>query len=97
MMTAAVLNRLAERGVDIRDRIEFTRTLLPADFDARYRSVGGAFHGASLADGAALRRASNVGAVDGVYLAGGSVHPGGGTTLVLHGARIVADLIAGRA
>ena len=96
MMTAAVLNRLAERGIDLRDRIEFTRTLLPADFEARYRSLGGAFHGASLADGAALRRPSNVGPVDGLYLVGGTVHPGGGTTLVLRSARIVADLIAAR-
>lgn len=96
LMTAAVLNRLAERGIDLRQRIEFTRTLVPADFDARYRALGGAFHGPSLIDPPALRRASNVGPVDGLYLVGGSVHPGGGTTFVLHGARIVADLVAER-
>jgi phytoene desaturase len=96
MMTAAVLNRLAERGVDLRQRIAFTRTLVPADFEARDRSLGGAFHGPSLADAAALRRVGNVGPVDGLYLVGGSVHPGGGTTLVLQGARIAADLVAER-
>lgn len=96
MMTAAVLNRLAERGVDLRRRIAFTRSFVPADFDARYRSLGGAFHGPSFADAAALRRASNVGSIDGLYRVGGSVHPGGGTTLVLRGARIVADLVAER-
>ena len=78
MMTAAVLNRLAERGIDLRERIDFTRTSIPADFEARYRSIGGAFHGAADDERAALRRPSNVGPVDGVYLVGGTVHPGGG-------------------
>jgi len=96
-MTAGVLNRLAERGVDLRDRIEFTRTLLPADIDARYRAPGGAIHGTS-ANGkrAAFSRPSNVGPVDGLYLVGGSAHPGGGLPLVATGARIVADLVADR-
>jgi phytoene desaturase len=96
MMTASVLNRLAERGIDLRQRIDFTRTMVPADFEARYRAIGGAYHGPSLADGAALRRASNAGNVEGLYLVGGSVHPGGGTTFVLHGARIAADLVTER-
>jgi phytoene dehydrogenase-like protein len=97
LMTAGVLNRLAERGVDLRDRIEFTRTLLPADIDARYRAPGGAIHGTS-ANGkrAAFSRPSNVGPVDGLYLVGGSAHPGGGLPLVATGARIVADLVADR-
>lgn len=97
LMTAAVLNRLAERGIDLRQRIAFTRTLVPADFDARYRAVGGAFHGSAVVDAAALQRPGNAGPVEGVHLVGGSVHPGGGSTFVLHGARIVADrIVAGR-
>ena len=97
LMTAGVLNRLAERGHDLRDRIEFTRTLLPADFDARYRAPGGAIHGTS-ANGkrAAFARPSNMGPVDGLYLVGGSAHPGGGLPLVASSARIVADLVADR-
>jgi phytoene dehydrogenase-like protein len=97
LMTAAVLNRLAERGADLRDRIEFTRTLVPADFDARYRSDGGAVHGTS-SNGkrAALARPNNVGPVPGLYLVGGSTHPGGGLAMVATSARIVADLIADR-
>lgn len=94
LMTAAVLNRLAERGVDLRDRIVFTRTLVPADFDARYRALGGAIHGTS-ANGrqAAFQRPSNVGPVDGLYLVGGSTHPGGGLPMVATSARIVAELV----
>jgi phytoene desaturase len=97
LMTAGVLNRLAERGFDLRNRIEFTRTLLPADFDARYRSPGGSIHGTS-ANGrrAAFSRPGNVGPVDGLYLVGGSTHPGGGLPMVVASARIVADLVADR-
>jgi phytoene desaturase len=94
LMSAAVLNRLGERGIDLRDRIDFTRTLLPADIDARYRAPGGAIYGTS-SNGrtAAFRRPANVGPVDGLFLVGGSAHPGGGLPLVAIGARIVADLI----
>jgi phytoene dehydrogenase-like protein len=97
MMTASVLNRLAERGFDLRHRIEFTRTLIPADFDVRYRAQGGSFHGSSSDDSkSALQRPGNVGPVDGLYLVGGSAHPGGGLGMVASGARIVADLVAER-
>ena len=97
LMTAAVLNRLAERGVDLRARIEFTRTLLPADFDARYRSVGGALYGTSSnGRSAAFSRPSNVGPVEGLYLVGGSANPGGGLPGVAASARIVAELVAQR-
>ena len=94
LMSAAVLNRLGERGIDLRDRIDFTRTLLPADIDVRYRARGGAIYGTS-SNGrtAAFRRPANVGPVDGLFLVGGSAHPGGGLPLVAIGARIVADLI----
>ena len=97
MMTAAVLNRLAERGFDLRTRIDYTRTLVPADFEARYRAVDGAIYGTS-SNGkrAAFARPGNAGPVEGLYLVGGSVHPGGGLPMVAISARIVADLVAER-
>ena len=97
LMTAAVLNRLAERGVDLRDRIEFTRTLVPADIDARYRAPGGSIYGTS-SNGktAAFARPGNVGPIEGLYLVGGSTHPGGGLPMVATSARIVADLVTER-
>ena len=97
LMTAAVLNRLAERGVDLRERIEFTRTLVPADFDARYRAPGGAIYGPS-PDGkkAAGSRPANRGPVEGLYLVGGTARPGGALPHVAIGARTVADLVAER-
>jgi len=97
LMTASVLNRLAERGFDLRTRIDFTRTLLPADFDARFRAPGGALHGTSVnGKKAVLSRPDNVGPVDGLYLVGGSAHPGAGLPFVAVSARIVADLVAER-
>jgi len=97
MMTASVLNRLAERGFDLRHRIGFTRTLIPADFDVRYRAPGGSFHGSASDDArSALHRPANVGPVDGLFLVGGSAHPGGGLGMVAAGARIAADLVAER-
>lgn len=97
IQTAAVLNRLAERGVDLRHRIEFTRTFVPADFEVRYRTPGGAIYGTS-SDGkkAAFSRPANQATVDGLYLVGGSSHPGGGLPMVAISARIVADMITER-
>lgn len=94
LMTAAVLNRLAERGFDLRHRIEYTRTLVPADFDARYRAVGGAIYGTS-SNGkrAAFSRPDNRGPLAGLYLVGDSTNPGGGLPMVAIGARIVADMV----
>lgn len=90
-----VLARLADRGIDLRPRAEFRHTMTPADIAERYRSPGGAIYGTS-SNGrrAAFVRPANRGAVRGLYLVGGSSHPGGGLPLVTMGARIVADMIA---
>lgn len=90
-----ILAHLATRGVDLRERVLFTETITPADLAARYRSTGGAIYGTS-SNGrrAAFARPGNRGAVAGLYLVGGSSHPGGGLPLVLTSARIVADMVA---
>ncbi len=92
--TDMVLEGLASHGVPLRDRVEFVHTMTPTDIAERYRSPGGAIYGTS-SDGmrAAFTRPSNRGARDGLYLVGGSSHPGGGLPLVLTSARIVADMI----
>jgi phytoene desaturase len=91
---AVVLDRLAERGVELRGRAEVTASLTPADLAERYRAPGGAIYGTS-SDGrrAAFVRPANRGARAGLYLVGGSSHPGGGLPLVTTSARIVADLV----
>jgi phytoene dehydrogenase-like protein len=90
-----VLDRLAARGVDLRPRLEFRHTMTPADIERRYRTPGGAIYGSS-SNGkrAAFVRPANRGARRGLYLVGGSSHPGGGLPLVTSSARIVTDIIA---
>ena len=92
--TAQVLERLASHGVDLRDRLLFTETITPTDLEARYRSPGGAIYGTS-SDGrrAAFVRPRNRGSHDGLFLVGGSSHPGGGLPLVTMSARIVDEMI----
>ena len=89
-----VLERLAARGTDLRPRLLFTECLAPADLADRYRSPGGAIYGTS-SNGrrAAFLRPGNRGRHRGLYLVGGSSHPGGGLPLVAMSARIVADLV----
>jgi len=92
---ALLLDKLAAAGIDIRGRLLFTEMLTPADFERRYDgwqgSIYGTPHHGRLAP---FRRPGNRGPVRGLYLAGGSVHPGGGLPLVVIGSRIVADMIS---
>jgi len=89
-----VLDVLAGRGADVRDRVRFVETITPADLERRTGSPGGAIYGtASHGPRAALRRPANRSPLPGLYLVGGSAHPGGGIPLVLMSAEIVAGLI----
>ena len=92
--TNHVLGRLADHGVDLRGRLACTETITPADLERRFRSPGGSIYGTS-SDGrrAAFVRPRNRGARRGLYLVGGSSHPGGGLPLVTLGARIVDEMI----
>lgn len=90
-----VLERLAAHGVDLRDRMQFCARLTPADIEAFYRSPGGAIYGtASNGKQAAFARPANRGTKDGLFLVGGSSHPGGGLPLVATSAKIVCEMIA---
>ncbi|GAB1645979.1 phytoene desaturase family protein [Krasilnikovia sp. MM14-A1259] len=84
-----VLAVLARRGLDVRDRLRFAEVRTPADLAAATGAPGGAIYGTA----ARLLRPSNRGPVPGLYLVGGSAHPGGGLPMVTLSARIVADLI----
>lgn len=90
-----VVERLATVGPDLRDRALFIETIGPLDFERRYRAPGGAIYGTSSnGRNAAFRRPNNRGAVRGLYLVGGSSHPGGGLPMVALSARIVDDIVA---
>lgn len=93
--TRQVFDRLAAHGVDLRDRVLFTETIVPSDLEERFRSPGGSIYGTS-SDGrrAAFVRPANRGSRRGLYLVGGSSHPGGGLPLVTMSARIVDEMVA---
>jgi phytoene desaturase len=92
-----VLAVLAERGLDVRDRLVFKEIRTPADLERETRSPGGAIYGSS-GNGwrSATSRPANRSPVPGLFLVGGSAHPGGGIPLVLMSAALVAEMI-GRA
>ena len=89
-----VLSLLAARGLPVRERIVFSHTLTPADLQRHTSAPGGAIYGAALHGlRASMRRPQNASRVHGLFLVGGSTHPGGGLPLVALSARIAAQLI----
>jgi phytoene desaturase len=89
-----VLGVLARRGLDVRDRVRRRVVRTPADLERETGSVGGSIYGTS-SNGAraAFLRPANASPVPGLFLVGGSAHPGGGLPLVALSAEIVARLI----
>ncbi|WP_182526829.1 phytoene desaturase family protein [Nocardioides dongkuii] len=89
-----VLDLMAERGLDVRDRVRHRTVLTPADLERRTLTPGGSIYGTS-SNGAraAFLRPANRSPVPGLYLVGGSAHPGGGLPLVMLSAEIVAGLV----
>jgi len=92
-----LLDVMAARGLDVRDRLLWRELRTPADLERDTRSVGGSIYGTS-SNGAraAFVRPANRSPVRGMFLVGGSSHPGGGLPLVGLSAAIVARQI-GRA
>lgn len=89
-----LLDLLSRRGLPVTDRLLFTEVITPADLARRTRAPGGAIYGTS-SNGArsAFLRPPNRSPIPGLFLVGGSTHPGGGLPLVTLSARIVADLV----
>ena len=89
-----VLDVLARRGLDVRDRVLWREVRTPVDLERLTRSPGGAIYGTSSnGSRAAFLRPANASPVPGLFLVGGSSHPGGGLPLVGLSAAIVAGLI----
>jgi len=77
-----ILDVLESRGVPVRDRLVFREVLPPGE--SIYGTAG------------SLVRPANRGPVEGLYLVGGSVHPGGGLPMVALSADIVASAVLSR-
>ncbi len=89
-----VLDVLAARGLDLRGRIFVLGTVTPEEIADRYRTRGGAIYGTSSSGRrAAFLRPGNRGPRRGLYLVGGSSHPGGGLPLVARSGAIVARMV----
>lgn len=89
--------RLLERcGLRVRRRPETTRVTTPADFERLFPATGGALYGRAVHGWAAVfRRPHARSTISGVYLAGGSVHPGPGVPMAaLSGRAAAACLMA---
>jgi phytoene desaturase len=84
-----LLATLAARGLDVRDRLVFAETRTPLDLATATGAPGGAIYGTA----GGLLRPPNRGPVKGLWLVGGSTHPGGGLPMVTLSAQIVADQI----
>jgi len=89
-----IMQVMADRGLDVRDRVRHRIIVSPADLERRTMTPGGSIYGSS-SNGprAAFLRPKNTSPVPGLYLVGGSSHPGGGLPLVMLSAKIVAGLI----
>jgi phytoene desaturase len=92
--TDRLLDVMAARGLDVRDRLLWRQVRTPADLQRATRSVGGSIYGTS-SNGAraAVLRPSNRSPVPGLFLVGGTAHPGGGLAPVGMSAAIVAQQI----
>jgi phytoene desaturase len=88
-----ILDVLASRGVEVRDRVMFRKLFTPADLQVTTASPGGAIYGTPTHGFTGLRRPGNRGSARGLFLVGGSVHPGGGLPMVMLSAKIVAGQI----
>ncbi len=89
-----ILGVMADRGVDITGRVRHRRIISPADLERRTHTPGGSIYGtASNSASAAFLRPANRSPVPGLFLVGGSSHPGGGLPLVMMSAEIVATMI----
>jgi len=80
---------------DIEDRIEVEHSLTPADIDRRYHVLNGAIYGLASHGRfmGAFKPANRVKEMQGLYLAGGSAHPGPGMPMVMMSGWIAADTV----
>jgi len=90
-----VLDRLAEKGVDIRGQIEYCKILTPLDLERDTGAWRGALYGASSNNRwAAFRRPHNRSRrLKGLYFAGGTTHPGGGVPMVMLSGKVASQML----
>jgi phytoene desaturase len=78
-----IISQIESAGISVRDRLEVLEIRTPLDLENDVLAPGGSIYGTS-SNGArsAFLRAKNRSPLKGLYLVGGSAHPGGGLPLV---------------
>ena len=87
-----LLDRLAARGLDVRGRVAVSARRTPADLERETSAPGGSIYGAAPHGrlDTLARPPNRSRAARGLYLVGGTTHPGGGLPLVALSSKIVA-------
>lgn len=89
-----VLNRLQNFGLELLGQSEPAIATTPSDFDGLFPGTGGALYGpASHGWMASFKRAGSRSRLHGLYLAGGSSHPGAGVPMAATSGRLAAAAI----
>ncbi len=91
-----IIRQLEDRGLrDLKNAIVYRHQITPVDFYEQYRSNRGSIYGTSSNSklAAFLRPKNKSSAIEGLYLTGGSTHPGGGIPLVILSAFHAVELI----
>ncbi len=91
-----IIKKLQLRGLtDLQDHIVYSESITPNDFYQKYRSNKGSIYGTSSNNklSAFMRPRNKCRSVEGLYLVGGSTHPGGGIPLVTLSAFHAVELI----
>jgi len=89
-----VFESLARYGLTVHRRADATVTTTPADFNRLFPATGGALYGpASHGWRASFKRPGSRSQVRGLYLAGGSAHPGPGVPMAATSGRLAAACI----
>lgn len=90
-----LVDLLIKRGLLDLSRLVDLRYRSPADLQEMFNAPGGSIYGnSSNGASAAFNRAANRSPIAGLFLVGGSAHPGGGVPLVGISGEIVANAIA---
>lgn len=96
--TQGAFGRLARCGLHVARRPEATVVTTPADFERLYPGTGGALYGrASHGWRASFDRPGSRSRVPGLYLAGGSTHPGAGLPMAALSGRLAAASVLAEA
>lgn len=90
-----VLNKLAERGIDIRQKIVSEKIITPIDLQEMSGAWRGALYGPSANKKftAFMRPNNRSHDVKGLYFAGGTTHPGGGVPMVTLSGKVAAEMV----